>query len=116
ALKNQHMKEFFDVNGKYFESEGIDDNLKFLGVWAQAYIQKAYDYIKRKAPGTKIVIGGWGAEYQMEQLLQGLDKALPKDIVFSMLNPAQGAKPHPEYFKPIATNRQIWAIPWLEGD
>ncbi|WP_353197116.1 hypothetical protein [Parapedobacter defluvii] len=116
ALKNQHMKEFFDENGKYFESEGIDDNLKFLGVWAQAYIQKSYDYIKRKAPGTKIVIGGWGAEYQMEQLLQGLDKALPKDVVFSMLNPAQGAKPHPEYFKTIAANRQIWAIPWLEGD
>ncbi|GGC13224.1 hypothetical protein GCM10011386_01070 [Parapedobacter defluvii] len=116
ALKNQRMKAFFDENGKYFESEAIDDNLKFLGVWAQAYIQKAYDYIKRKAPDTKIVIGGWGAEYQMGLLLQGLDKVLPKDVVFSMLNPAQGAKPHPGYFKAIAANRRIWAIPWLEGD
>ncbi|MGK6350096.1 hypothetical protein [Parapedobacter sp. DT-150] len=116
ALKNQRMKAFFDENEQYFASEGIDDNLTFLGVWAQAYIQKAYDYIKHKAPNTKIVIGGWGAEYQMGQLLRGLDKTLPKDVVFSMLNPGQGAKPHPDYFKEIAANRQIWAIPWLEGD
>src|SRR5690606_31915323 len=56
ALQNKLMKVFYDENKCYFESEGMDDNLKFLGVWAQAYIQKAYDYIKHRAPDTKIVI------------------------------------------------------------
>ena len=116
ALKNNQMKAFFEGNEKHFDAEGINENLKFLGVWAQAYIQKAYDYIKRKAPDTRVVIGGWGAEYQMGLLLRGLHKALPQDIVFSMLNPGQGARPHPDYFKDIAADRQIWAIPWLEGD
>ncbi len=116
ALKNKQMEEYYHRNSKYFESEVVDDNLKFLGVWAQAYIMKAYEYIKRKASSTRIVIGGWGAEYQMGLLLKGLHKSLPKDIVFSMLNPWQGGRPHPDYFKDIAQNRQIWAIPWLEGD
>jgi len=116
ALKNERMKAYFQENEKFYESEEVDENMKFLGVWAQAYIQKAYDYIKKKAPGTKVVIGGWGAEYQMGLLLKGLDQTLPKDIVFSMLNPGQGARPHPGYFKEIAANRKIWAIPWLEGD
>ena len=116
ALKNGQMMAFFQENEKHYASEGMTENLKFLGVWAQAYIRKAYDYIKEKAPGTKIVIGGWGAEYQMGLLLKGLDQVLPKDIVFSMLNPGQGARPHPSYFPEIAANRKIWAIPWLEGD
>jgi hypothetical protein len=116
ALKNKQMGEYYHQNSKYFESDGVDDNLKFLGVWAQAYILKAYEYIKRKAPATRVVIGGWGAEYQMGLLLKGLDQSLPEDIVFSMLNPWQGGRPHPGYFKEIAENRQIWAIPWLEGD
>lgn len=116
ALRNKQMNDYYHLNSKYYESEGVDENLKFLGVWAQAYILKAYSYIKEKAPSTRIVIGGWGAEYQMALLLKGLDKSLPDDIVFSMLNPAQGGRPHPDYFKKIAETRQIWAIPWLEGD
>jgi hypothetical protein len=117
ALKNRSMNEFYRENGKYYQSSDEENSsIRFLGVWAQAYIQKAYDYIREKAPRTKVVIGGWGAEYQMGLLLKGLDKTLPEDIVFSMLNPGQGAKAHPDYFKEIAANRKIWAIPWLEGD
>lgn len=117
ALKNRLMGDFYKENVKYYQSSGEEESrIQFLGVWAQAYIQKAYDYIKKKAPATQVIIGGWGAEYQMGMLLKGLDKALPKDIVFSMLNPGQGAKPHPDYFREIALHRKIWAIPWLEGD
>ena len=114
ALKNKLMKEYYDDNEKYYHSD--NNSLKFLGVWAQAYIQRAYDYIKLKSPETKIVIGGWGGESQMALLLQGLDKSLPKDVVFSMLNPGQGRNGHPDFFKEIAKNRKVWAIPWLEGD
>lgn len=116
ALNNELLSAYYDQNVHFYEGPAVEESLKFLGVWSQAYIQKAYDYIKRKSPETKIVIGGWGSENQMAHLLKGLHQTLPRDIVFSMLNPQQGEKSHPDYFKEIARERKIWAIPWLEGD
>ena len=116
ALKNPLMAEFFNTYSKNYGDENTDESIRFLGVWSQAYIQKAYNYIKKKASNTKIVIGGWGGEKQMVMLLDGLNKTLPKDIAFSMLNPNQGETAHPDFFKEIAKDRDIWAIPWLEGD
>ncbi len=116
ALQNDLMADYYSKNAYYYEDSTVNKNTQFLGVWSQAYIQKAYDYIKRKSPSTKVVIGGWGSENQMALLLKGLHKALPLDIVFSMLNPSQGEKDHPGFFKEIARERKIWSIPWLEGD
>ncbi len=116
ALKNNRMRTFYEENARFYENEQTTASLKFLGVWAQAYIQKAYDYIKQHSPGTRIAIGGWGGKEQMMMLLEGLNKMLPDDIAFSMLNPGQGAEPHPDFFSQIAENRRVWAIPWLEGD
>lgn len=116
ALKNKLMAKFYNENEKYFAGEEITPSLKLLGAWALAYIQKSYNYIKQKSPNTRIAIGGWGGENQMVSLLSGLNKALPKDIVFSMLNPDLGYKSHPDLFKEIAKDRSVWAIPWLEGD
>ena len=64
----------------------------------------------------KIAIGGWGGGVQLPAILQGLDKALPRDIVFTCLNPNQGWAPQPDFMARIAKNRPVWAIPWLEGD
>jgi len=36
--------------------------------------------------------------------------------VFSCLNPDQGWAPQPSVLSEIAQHRQVWAIPWLEGD
>lgn len=116
ALKNKYMQQFYSENEKFYDSDEVNESLKFLGVWSQAYIQKAYNYIRLKAPGIKIAIGGWGSESQMALLLRGLDKALPQDITFSMLNPDQGKFGHPAFFSEIAQNRDVWAIPWLESD
>ena len=116
ALDNKFMRKYYNENVVHYEQDGVNQSLKFLGVWAQAYIQKAYDYIKLKAPNTKILISGWGSETQMALLLQGLNKSLPDDIVFSMLNPDGGSKVHPPFFKEIGQSRKIWAIPWLETD
>jgi len=116
ALDNKFMRKYYNENVVYYEQDGVSQSLKFLGVWAQAYIQKAYDYIKLKVPNTKILISGWGSESQMALLLRGLNESLPDDIVFSMLNPDAGSKVHPSFFKEIAQSRKILAIPWLESD
>jgi len=116
ALQNPLLADYYKKNVSSYEGENVDETMKFLGVWSQAYIQKAYEYIKKRSPGTKIVIGGWGNANQMPLLLKGLNKTLPKEIVFSMLNPDQGKQSHPSFFKEIARTRNVWSIPWLEGD
>ena len=116
ALDNKFMRKYYNENVVHYEQDGVNQSLKFLGVWAQAYILKAYNYIKLKAPNTKILISGWGSESQMALLLRGLNESLPDDIVFSMLNPDGGSKVHPSFFKEIAQSRKFWAIPWLETD
>ncbi|MBI1386832.1 MAG: hypothetical protein GC154_00100 [bacterium] len=88
---------------------------KFNGVWSVLYIEKARAILQRIAPNVKMVISGWGGGSQLPPLLPGLHKVLPKDIIFSCLNPDQGWKPH----DPAMANlegREAWVIPWLEGD
>ena len=116
ALKNGAMANFYEENAHYYSGNNITESQKFLGVWAQAYILKGYEYIKRKSPGTKVVISGWGSQVQLTPLLEGLDKTLPEEITFSVLNPGQGEYQHPAVFKEITEHREVWAIPWLEGD
>lgn len=116
ALQNVPMAEWYEDHAHHFEGEEITDSMQFLGVWAQAYILKAYEYIKQKSPETKVVISGWGSRQQLTPLLGGLHEALPHDITFSVLNPGQGEYPHPEVFSEITREREVWAIPWLEGD
>ncbi len=93
-----------------------DDDAKFTGVWSLAYIRQAHAHIRQKAPKVKIAISGWGGGAQLPAIMQGLDKALPKDIVFTCLNPNQGWSAQPQFLAEIARNRTVWAIPWLEGD
>jgi hypothetical protein len=116
ALQNRQMKSWYEKYAGYYSGPGITPTLKFFGVWSQAYIQRAYDYIKQRSPQTKIVIGGWGGKDQMTLLLRGLNKTLPPDIIFSLLNPAQGQEEQPPVLAEIARSRKVWAIPWLEGD
>ena len=107
ALMEQHRALFKESGG---------DPITFTGVWSLAYIQAAYDYIKRKSPKTGIAISGWGGGNQLTGVLLGLNKILPKDIVFSCLNPGMGISPQASFMAEIAKERPVWAIPWLEGD
>lgn len=116
ALDNEPMAAYYQENTHHYEGPEITESMQFLGVWAQAYILRAYDYIKKKSPDTRVVISGWGSQVQLTPLLGGLHEALPDDIIFSVLNPGQGEYPHPEVFVEITNGREVWAIPWLEGD
>ncbi len=86
------------------------------GTWSIEYIKRAHQYIKQKAPDVGVVISGWGGGRQLAVVLEGLDKELLEDIIFSCLNPGQGAFPHPDILAQITKNRKVWAIPWLEAD
>jgi hypothetical protein len=109
------FRKIYEKESSLFEQGGSDD-AGFTGVWSLAYIRQAYAYIRQKAPKVGIAIGGWGGGTQLPAILRGLDRVLAKDIVFTCLNPNQGWSGQPEFLAEIAKNREVWAIPWLEGD
>ena len=97
-------------------TEAKDDATLFTGVWSLAYIREACAYLAARAPRVRVAISGWGGGGQLPAVLQGLDRALPAEVVFTCLNPGQGTQPQPEFMAVIARRRAVWAIPWLEGD
>ncbi len=109
------FRESFDKSTSLF-TDANHPGAAFTGVWSLEYITNAYNYIKHQAPQVKVIIGGWGGGNQLPVVLRGLDKALPRDIIFSCLNPNQGWEPQMQVLEEIGNNRPVWAIPWLEGD
>ncbi len=88
----------------------------FTGVWSLIQIRQVYSYLSKHSPRTGLVIGGWGGGPQLPPVLEGLDRALPTNIVFSCLNPGMGSQGHAPVLNRIATHRPVWSMPWLEGD
>ncbi len=72
--------------------------------------------MKSKGAKVQVILGGWGGGNQLPSILKGLDKALPRHVIFSCLNPDLGKAPQPDFLTDIARNRNVWAVPWLEGD
>jgi hypothetical protein len=115
ALQSKAFRAIYDQHVNLF-SEATDEKTKFIGVWSLQYLQLAKEYLQRRAPGVKLMLGGWGGGNQLPLLLKGLNKGLPKDIAFSCLNPDLGKSPQPAFLAGIAKDRSVMAIPWLEGD
>ncbi len=108
--------------GEFYQREKVsfadasNEHAAFTGVWSLAYIRQAHDYLAKRSPKTRLVIGGWGGGPQLPPVLRGLDRTLPMDIVFSCLNPGMGSSGHVPVLTQIARHRPVWSIPWLEGD
>lgn len=114
TLSGQFQKVYDRDKGNFVEAAGPQD--VFTGVWSLEYIRQARDHLAKKAPGARLVIGGWGGGAQLPAVLPGLDRALPNDVVFSCLNPDQGAQAHLPILADIARRRPVWSMSWLEGD
>lgn len=116
ALSTPSFKQLYDKYNKYFEETGEDKAARFIGVWSLSYIQLAKEYLKMKNSSARLMIGGWGGGNQLPLILKGLDRGLPKDIIFSLLNPNLGQEDPPAFLADIAKNRGVISVPWLEGD
>lgn len=75
-----------------------------------------YDYLKSKGSHAKLILGGWGGGHQLPSLLKGLDRALPKDIIFSCLNPIWGKVHNRSFWERLPGTVMYGQFPWLEGD
>lgn len=115
ALQEKRFASLYNENSHYFK-EASSASEKFLGVWALEYIKLTLEYLKEKNSNVKLIIGGWGGSNQLPVLLQGLDRALPSNVVFSCLNPGMGTIAQPSFLEDIAKRRDVIAVPWLEGD
>jgi hypothetical protein len=116
ALRDASFAAIYKKDTALFSEAAHDEKAKFIGVWSLQYIRLAMEYLKTKAPKVKLLIGGWGGGNQLPLILKGLDRGLPKDIVFSCLNPGLGQMAQPDFLAEIARNRKVFAVPWLEGD
>lgn len=107
--------EFYQREKAHF-ADAPGEHDVFTGVWSLAQIRQVHDYLARRSPKTRLVIGGWGGGPQLPPVLRGLDRALPANIVFSCLNPGMGAAGHAPVLAEVAKRRPTWSIPWFEGD
>ncbi len=85
-----------------------------------AWVEFAYGVAKRLQPGLKIIVSGWGGDAWMRfsDFYVGLDRVLPKDIVFAALdNIDPTAQPHlSAAYGKLSHEREKWPIPWFESD
>ncbi len=109
------FSEFYKEERRHF-SDAPDEQTVFTGIWSLAHIRQAHEYLARRAPKVRMAISGWGGGAQLPPVLRGLDRALPREIVFTCLNPGLGSQGHLPVLAHIARNRPTWSIPWLEGD
>jgi hypothetical protein len=116
ALSSPSFKAVYDKNQEFFNERGTDISTKFIGVWALEYVKQATHYLEAKGCKAKIIIGGWGGGNQLPAIIKGLDRALPKEIIFSVLNPNLGKGASPDFLSEIAKRRKVIPISWLEGD
>lgn len=116
ALQDTAFHKIYDQYAPYFTEAAQDGKVTFIGVWSMQYMQLAKEYLHKKAPGVQLMLGGWGGGNQLPLILQGLSRGLPKDIIFSCLNPDLGKTAQPAFLADIAKQRPVIAVPWLEGD
>ena len=111
----RYFRKLYDENVHYF-SEDMSVSEKILGVWSLEYIRQTMDILSEHGSEARIIIGGWGGGNQLPSILEGLNRALPENVMFSCLNPDLGMSHHSGYLAGIAKTRDVIAIPWFEGD
>jgi len=73
---------------------------------------QAHDFLKRHAPGKRLVLAGWGG---VARHFESLHQRLPEDVIFSSLSDTLGWDPVHEAFGKLGS-RERWPIPWIEDD
>lgn len=84
----------------------------------EQFSRLAYRALQRYKNHPRLVISGWGGDDRLlsADYYEGLDKLLPKDVVFSSLD---FIVPRPRVdgiYGELPSSRERWPIPWLEYD
>ncbi len=88
------------------------------GARLEQYAMLAWRALKRHGGRVRLVISGWGGDERIlsAEYYEGLDKLLPKDVVFSSLDHLVPRDRIDRVYGQLASSRQRWPIPWIECD
>ena len=90
------------------------------GVRLNHVCQLAYRSVKKRRQDLPMIVSGWGGDAYMHcsDYYLGLDKTLPKDVIFGCqdnINP--GAEPNvSKVYRELPPERGRWPIPWWNND
>ncbi len=90
------------------------------GVRICRYARLAHQILQEIAPQVRLIVSGWGGDRWMRftDFYEGLDKTLPRDIVFAALDnidPTYEPNVSAVYGR-LSPDRERWPIPWFESD
>jgi hypothetical protein len=126
--KGSGLEKLVRENGKIFDYVNISsdwtktDKAKQIAeaVRYAEFVKRAYRCVKRHRPELPVAINGWGGDRWMyfTDLFVGLDKLLPKDIIFSSQdNIEMSAAPEvSKVYAKLSPERPCWPIPWWNND
>ncbi len=82
------------------------------------YTNEAYRILKEIAPDKRLILSGWGGDNHLKcsDFYVGLDKIVPKDVVFSALDDILTSPFVSAAYGKLSPEREKWPIPWFEFD
>lgn len=93
-------------------------NRAMEGARLEQYGMLAWRALQRREAAPRLVISGWGGDRRIlsAEYYEGLDRLLPKDVVFSSLDLIGPIRRVDKIYGALPADRQRWPIPWLEND
>jgi hypothetical protein len=81
------------------------------------YVQAAYGMMKGASPKTRLAVAGWGGDQwlRFSDLFPGMDKLVPKDIIFGALDNISVTPGVSANYGQVK-GRELWPTPWFEYD
>jgi len=88
------------------------------GARLELFAQLAYRTLAKRENPPKLIISGWGGDERLlsAEYYDGLDKLLPKDVIFSSLDHIWTRPRVDAVYNELPSSRERWPIPWLEVD
>jgi hypothetical protein len=82
------------------------------------YSLLAHRLLKDIAPQVRLIVSGWGGDQWLHfsDFYPGMDKILPKDIIFSALDNINPTDEVASAYGNLSPQREKWPIPWFEFD
>lgn len=113
VVEHKNILPEFDRGGELGKQ-----NRAMEGVRLAQYALVARAVLNRYENPPKLVISGWGGDRRLisAEYYEGLDKLLPKDVIFSSLDLIGPIPRVDEIYNELPKDRERWPIPWLEND
>ncbi|MHB1459299.1 MAG: hypothetical protein ACYC0V_20505, partial [Armatimonadota bacterium] len=121
ARRDTFRRIVYEAKGQapFFQDTGAGEDARANeGARLEQFAQLALHAFKRRVSSPKLAISGWGGETRIlsAEYYDGLDKLLPKDVVFTSLDFIAPLPKVDSIYTQLPKDRQRWPIPWLEND